>query len=124
MHDRTFRQVVPLFEGNPQFPILRLHVDSVVTAVNAASPAVTRKSKYRNNDTGTAALFLVRLSQHSTFVPVPHQRTDSYWRFIRALLLEKLLSEATQGTVSWLESYTVTAEPQNQLLHSPSITLK
>src|SRR5204862_4416035 len=26
-----------------------------------------------------------------------------------ALLLEKLLSEATQGTVSWLESYTVTA---------------
>ena len=84
MHDRTFRQVVPLFEGNPQFPILRLHVDSVVTAVNAASPAVTRKSKYRNNDTGTAALFLVRLSQHSTFVPVPHQRTDSYWRFTGA----------------------------------------
>ncbi len=24
----------------------------------------------------------------------------------------------------WLESYTVTAEPQNQLLHSPSIILK
>ncbi len=43
---------------------------------------------------------------------------------LRALLPKKLLSEATQGTVSWLESYTVTAEPQNQLPQRPSITLK
>ena len=28
---------------------------------------------------------------------------------LRALLPKKLLSEATQGTVSWLESHTVTA---------------
>src|SRR5437667_10702403 len=80
----TVRTIALVVLGNPQWPILRLHVDSVVTAVNAASPAVTRKSKYRNNDTGTSALFLVRLSQHSTFVPVPHQRTDSYWRFTGA----------------------------------------
>ena len=110
----TARTIALVVLGNPQWPILRLHVDSVVTAVNAARPAVTRKSKYRNNDTGTAALFLVRLSQHSTFVPVPHQRTDSYWRFT-GVSFKKTPIGGNSGTVSWLESRSRSAVARTSL---------
>jgi 2,4-dienoyl-CoA reductase-like NADH-dependent reductase (Old Yellow Enzyme family) len=76
VHDRTFRLVVRLFEGNPQWPILRLHVDSVVTAVNAA-----RLGSY--TEVAAHRFFIEIHAAHGYLIheflsPFSNQRTDSY----------------------------------------------
>ena len=48
----TVRTIALVVLGNPQWPMLRLYMERVVAAVNGARPAVTRKSKYPNADTG------------------------------------------------------------------------
>jgi hypothetical protein len=71
------RTIALVVLGNPQWPILRLHVERVVAAVKRGEAGQLHGS--RNTRTlinwpqkGAAALFLVLLSQCPVFVSVPH----------------------------------------------------